>query len=121
MVARRHPSIEINRMEHRRSVQLDIAFLAQLARKRRKERLTMFDPAAGEMPARNVGMLDQEHAALAIENQGANAESEAARKSPVEVEKHADKRLQATTDSAQCHAGFRLRSGLASPIRIALK
>jgi hypothetical protein len=65
-------------MEHRGGGQLDIAFLAQLARKRRKERLTLFDPTAGQMPSRNVGMLDQEHPTLAVQDQATDTNREAA-------------------------------------------
>jgi hypothetical protein len=95
-------------MEHWCGVQLDIALLAQLARKRRKERFSFLHPAAREVPSGNIGVLDEEHAAFAVQNQAADTDRETTRKSPINVEKHADKRLQGATDSAQCHAAIRI-------------
>src|SRR3974377_607964 len=121
MFARREPPIEINCMEHRCGVQFDIAFLAQLARKRRKQGLSFLHPAAWEMPSGNIGVFDQEPPAFPVQDQAADTDREAARKLPINMEKHADKRLQGATDDTQCHAAIRLRSGLASPITMALK
>src|ERR1700751_81204 len=108
-------------MEHRCVVQYDIAFLAQLARKRCKQRLTLLHPAARQMPPGDIGVLDQEHASFAVQNQAADTDREAARESPINVENHTNKRLQAATNGTQWHPATSLRSGLASPIRMALK
>src|ERR1700745_3802538 len=108
-------------MEHRRVVQFDIAFLAQLARKRCEQRLSLLHPAARQMPPGDIGVFDQEHAPFAVQNEAPDTDRETARKSPINVEKRANERLQAATNSAQWHPAIRLRSGLASPIRMALK
>src|SRR5690348_8973606 len=107
-------------MEHRRGAQFDIAFLAQLARKRRKQRLVLLDAATRQMPSGNIGVLDQEHPAVAVQDQAAHAESQASRKPPISVEKRPYQRLQLATDKTDGHGVVRLRSGLASSIRMAL-
>src|SRR5215472_15725626 len=101
-------------MERRGRRQLDIALLAQFARQRRQQCLALFDAASRKMPAGNIGVLDQE-------NPAADADRKATRKTPISVEKRANKRLQPATDETQRHTAIRLRSGLASPIRMALK
>src|ERR1700757_3233381 len=98
-------------MEHRRVVQFDIAFLAQLARKRCQQRLSLLDPATRQMPPGDIGVLDQEHAPFAVQNQAADTNRKAARESPINVENHANKRLQAAANSTQWHPAIRLRSG----------
>jgi len=59
-------------------VQLDIAFLAQLARKRRKQRLSFLHPTARKMPSGDIRVLDQKYAACAVQNQAADTDRKAA-------------------------------------------
>src|SRR5215469_3438144 len=108
-------------MERRGRRQLDIALLAQFARKRCQQCFALFDATSWQMPSGNIGVLDQEDATVRVQNQAADAEGKPSRKSPISVEKRANKRLQPATDETQRHTAIRLRSGLASPIRMALK
>src|SRR5262249_47125619 len=71
--------------------ELDIALFAQFARQRLGQRLARLDPAAGQMPATDVTVLDQENAARAVDHQRAHAQRHAAREAPVEPQ-HAPQR-----------------------------
>ena len=65
VVAPRIERMEEHAVQHRRPGQLDVALLRKFARQRLQQRLAGLDPAAGQMPAVGVGVLDQEHAAVA--------------------------------------------------------
>jgi hypothetical protein len=69
----------------RRRGHLDIAFLAQLARDRLRQRLPCLHAAAGQMPAADIAVPDQENAALIVDHQRAHAERHGARETPVHV------------------------------------
>ena len=64
----------------------------KLARQRLQQRFARLDPAAGQMPALGIGVLDQEHAALAVEHHGAHAERQPAREPPIEMQQPLDRR-----------------------------
>ena len=69
MIAPRRSAIEVDGVEDRRLGQLDIALLAQFALQRGEQRLAGFDAAARQVPAGDIGVLDQEDAAFAVENE----------------------------------------------------
>src|ERR1700722_13370713 len=98
MIAPRCATVEINREKNRRLGDLDIAFLAQFPLQRRHQCLAGFDAAARQVPAGNVGVLDQKHAAFTVENKAADAERETARHAPISVQKPPDGWLKRATD-----------------------
>jgi hypothetical protein len=51
--------------------------LNQLAHNRRLSRLTAIHPAAGQIPAANIGVLYQEHLTLLIQDQPPHAQGHA--------------------------------------------
>ena len=99
MVAPRDPAIEIHGVENGRLARLNIAFLAQFALERLKERFTFLDASARQMPTQDIGVLDQEDAALPVEYEAANPKREPARKSPIGVENPPHKRLKRAADA----------------------
>src|SRR5271168_1211698 len=103
MIAPRCAAVEINREKNRRLGDLDIAFLAQFPLQRRHQRLTGLDAAARQVPAGNVGVLDQEHAAFAVENEAADAERQTARQAPISVQKAPDRWLKGAADPIEKH------------------
>ena len=52
-------------MQRGRPRRLDVALLGQLAGERLEQRLADLDAAAGQVPAIDIAVLDQKHAALA--------------------------------------------------------
>ena len=75
------------RVQLRRGGELDIALFGQFARQRRQHGLAGLHAAARQMPAVDVGMLDQEDRGPAPSITMARAPSVAgARESPVEVQ-----------------------------------
>ena len=59
------PGIEEHAMQLRRPRELDVSFLAQLARERVAYRLADFHPAARQVPAADIAVLDEKDAAAA--------------------------------------------------------
>ncbi len=101
MIAPRHAAVEIDRVQNRRLGQLDIALLAQFALQRRQKRFAVLDAAAGQMPAGDIAVLDQEDAAFAVEYQRrARRAVSAARKAPIEVQEPPDRRLERAADAS---------------------
>ena len=64
VVAPRIERMKEDAMQRRRPGEFDIALLRQFARERFQQRLAGLDPAAGQMPAVGVAVLDQEYAAV---------------------------------------------------------
>ena len=56
------------------------------------------------MPSGNVGVLDQEHATFAVQNQGADANGEPAGETPINMQKSARDWLECAADDAQRHS-----------------
>src|SRR5690606_10614854 len=54
--------VEMHRLQKRRTGNLDIALLNDLAPQRLKHRLSAFHAAAGQLPARHISMADEENA-----------------------------------------------------------
>src|SRR5262249_16771890 len=73
-------------VQRRRAGELDVAFLGELARERGDQRLARLDAAAGQVPAAHISVLDQEDAALLVDDDAADAERETAREAPVQME-----------------------------------
>ena len=60
MVAAAGLPVEVQRSQRRRRGQCDVAFLAQLALQRLDRRLADLHAAARQLPARHIGVADQE-------------------------------------------------------------
>jgi hypothetical protein len=64
--------VEENSVQPRRRRHLDVALLAQLPRHRLGERLAGLDPAARQMPAAHIAVLDQKDPPVRVDHQGAH-------------------------------------------------
>jgi len=111
VVAPRRPLVEEHAVQGRRRGQQDIAFLGQLARERREERLAGLHPAAGQVPALHIRMLDQEDAAAAVDHHGARAQGRSARETPVDMHQPPDQRLKRAAQALQRHGSERCQTG----------
>src|SRR6478735_11586848 len=60
VIAPRYAPIEEHRVQLRWRRQLDIAFLGELARERREQRLARLDTAPRQVPAAHIGVPDEE-------------------------------------------------------------
>jgi len=103
VIAPRYPTIEIHCVEEWRLAWLDIAFLAQFALQRLKERFALLDAPSRQMPTRHIGVLDKEDPAFPVKDEAANPKREPARKSPIGVKNPPHKRLEVTADATQRH------------------
>ena len=77
--------VEKYAVQRGRTDELDIAFLAQFPRQRLRDRLAGLDPAARQMPAADIAVLDQKDAPLGIDHQRPHAKRHGARETPIEV------------------------------------
>src|SRR5579872_2358061 len=93
MITPGNAPVEIDREQSRRAAQFDIALLAQLAHECARQGFVDFDAAARQMPAGDIAVLDQEHAALRIDHQGAHADGQSACKAPMQMQKAPDGRF----------------------------
>src|SRR5665213_265995 len=101
MVAARDAGVEEHAVQPGLGREADVALLHQLARERGAQAFAGLDPAAGQMPAADIRMLDQEHAAMPVDHQAEGAEGHAARKPPAEMEYAAQKRFEAAAQAAK--------------------
>src|SRR5262249_19230598 len=62
---------------------LDIALLLQFPRQRLTHRLADLDPAARQVPATHVAMIDQKDAPLLVDHEPAHPERHGVRKAPI--------------------------------------
>jgi len=69
MIAARDMAVEIDRMQQRFGRQCDVALLGEFARQRFPDGLADLDAAAGQVPAADIAVLDQEHPSLAVDHQ----------------------------------------------------
>ena len=95
MIARRDVAIMEDAVQQRRAVELDPPLLLQLAPQRFDKAFTNLDPAAGQIPAMDIAVLDQEHLVVGVEHDGADSERHAADQPPVEMKHPPDLRLVA--------------------------
>ena len=86
MVAPRRARVEEQTVQARRGGEADVALLRQFARQRLDAALTRLDAAAGQVPARDIGVAHQQHTARAVEDDAAHAHGEAARQAEVEMD-----------------------------------
>jgi hypothetical protein len=73
VVARRDRLVEKDPVQARGLVEDDVAFFGEFARQRGQQGLAALHAAAGKMPAGDVGMAHQQHAALSIDHHRAHA------------------------------------------------
>ena len=72
-------------MQDGRFVEHDVAFLRTFAGQGVEHRLAGFDTAAGHMPARRVGVANEEDASRLIDQGGADAQRHRPRKAPIDM------------------------------------
>src|SRR5712675_2899862 len=101
MIAPRYAAIEEHPVQSWRRRQLDIAFLGQLARERREQRLARLDTAPGQMPAAHIGVLNQEDPAVVVDHETAHTEREATGETPVEMHAAPHRRFNRLAHAAQ--------------------
>src|SRR5882757_6139234 len=82
--------MKIDAVQRRGPGQLDVAFFGQFASERFEQSLAGLYPAAGQVPAIGIGVLDQEHAAVAVEHYCADTQRQPAREPPVEMHQAVD-------------------------------
>src|SRR6516165_9957013 len=97
--------VEENSMQPRRRRHLDVALLAQLPRDGPVERFAGLDPAARQVPAADVAVLDQENAPVRVDHQRARAERHRACEAPIDVQQAPQRRLERTAGPTEAE-GF---------------
>ena len=93
MVARRDVAVEKQAVQHRRA-QSSIRPSSISSRRSASATFADLDAAARQMPARDIGVPDQEDAAGLVEHQSAHAQRHAAGKAPIQMKYPAQRRLQ---------------------------
>jgi len=83
----------------------EVAFLGELTGKRKEQRLPGLHPAAREMPAWDVAVPDEKHAAEAIHDHGAHPQGQAARIPPIRMQATANGALERATHILDRHHG----------------
>src|SRR5712675_997718 len=101
VIAPRYAAIEEHPVQSWRRRQLDIAFLGQLARERREQRLARLDTTPGQMPAAHIGVLNQEDPAVVVDHETAHTEREATGETPVEMHAAPHRRFNRLSHAAQ--------------------
>lgn len=86
MIPSGNAPVEINAQQFRRAKQCDVAFLTQFFCKRVAQGFTGLDAAAGQMPARNIGMAHKKNPVVIIQHDGAHTERHGARQPEIEME-----------------------------------
>src|SRR5260370_28404896 len=84
VIALRNRRMEIDAELLRRPDKLDVALLLEFAREGVEHGLARLDATARKMPAVNIRVLDQEHAALPVDHEAAHAERQSARQAPIQ-------------------------------------
>jgi hypothetical protein len=74
MMAAPTPSLQENPVQERRCVKRDMGFLGQFAGEAFDHGLTRLDPAAWQIPARQIGVPHQQNLASLVEHDSADAE-----------------------------------------------
>src|SRR5262249_37496783 len=74
VIAPRQHWVEIDPKLFGRTDKIDVAFLLEFTRKGLEHRLARLNASAREMPTADIGVLDQEHAALLVDDEAAYAE-----------------------------------------------
>ena len=77
--------------------------LHQLAPQRLAEGFAGLNPTARQVPARDIAVLDQEHAIVPVQHHGADAERHATGEPPVQVENPPQPRLKSGSQLLQLH------------------
>ena len=103
MIAARDAMVEKDAVQDRFAGQADIALFHQFAGQRGAQSLAGLDAAAGQMPAGDVGVFDQEDAALAVDHHAEGAQSRAAGEAPVEMKAAPDERIKSAAQAVQSH------------------
>jgi hypothetical protein len=103
VVATRRAFVEVDRVKLRRGSELDVALFGQLARKGFEKRLARLNAPARQMPAIDVGMLDQKNPAVSVNDNRANAQSRRTREPPIEVHDPPDDGLERSAQTIQGH------------------
>ena len=83
---RRHRLLQEDAVQPRLRGKADVALLLQLPLQGALHGLADLDAAAGQLPARHVGVEDQEHPAVPVEHQAAHAQRHATLEPPIGVE-----------------------------------
>jgi hypothetical protein len=68
-----------------------------------EERFSDFDAAARQVPARDIAVLDQKYAIVAVEHHGTDPKRHASRETPIEVEDLPQHRLDPLSQELQVH------------------
>src|SRR5262249_51835048 len=80
---------------------LDIGLLAQLADEGVDQRLAWLNPAARQMPAAHIAVLNQKDASFVVDHQRARPEREAARETPIGVQDAPGQRFQRIANGSE--------------------
>src|ERR1700757_1783804 len=103
MVAARHMTVEKYAMQLWLAGKHDASLLNQLAPQRIGKAFADLDASAGQMPAGDIAVLDQEHPVVGVQHHAANAERHAAGKTPIEVKQAPQRGLQALSQGLLVH------------------
>ena len=86
-------AVEENAVQNGFTLEFNPPFFDQFATQRVQEGFADFDPAAWQMPAGDVAVLDQKHLAIAVEHDAANPKGHAAGETPIQMKQPAQRRF----------------------------
>ena len=96
MVVGEEAEVGVDAEQLRLARQGDAGLLLELAGQGRLDRLHALDAAAGKVPARLIGMADEQDALLRVDHRRLRAQRQAARQAPVALQQLGDDRVWAT-------------------------
>jgi hypothetical protein len=103
MVPARDVAVEEQPVQDGFTHELNTALFDQLAPQRLQKRLSGLDPAARQVPAGHIAVLDQEYAIVPVDHHRADPERHATGKAPVEVENAPQNRLKTFPQVRRIH------------------
>ena len=90
----------------------------KFARKRFRKRFADFDAAARQMPAGDIAVFNQKHAARAVDNKRADADRQPSREAPIEMQNTLQDRLKQPANGIKLHVS-ELRHRIDRPATLA--
>ena len=103
VIPARNKGVEEQAMQLRFPQDLDAALFDQLALQCIEHGFADLDSAARQLPARDVGVLDQKNPLIAVDHDCAHPHGQPTGKPPIEVEKATQNRLKMLSDGRKLH------------------
>src|SRR5258708_29924324 len=90
-------------VQHRLTRKFNPSLLHQLALQRLAKAFANFDAAAGQVPAREIAVLDQKYSVVCVQHHGADPARHAAGETPVEMKHPPQLRLETLSEALEDH------------------